>query len=235
MPIRTRRSRPRSSFVAAQAQFTPKTVETKTEREKLMFRVRVRIDPELLARARAMRCEAGCPAWPTCALDPAASTGRRDCRQARRRMSGARALGRAPRGRHAPLRRRARARRRRRSTIPAGCMVGLIGPDGVGKSTLLGPDRRRARGSRRARSRCSAATWRDARHRARDLPAHRLHAAGAGQEPLPDLSVRENVDFFGRLFGQTARERDAAHRRAARQHRAWRRSPTGRPASSRAA
>jgi HlyD family secretion protein len=35
-------------FVASQAQFTPKTVETKQERDKLMFRIRVRIDPERL-------------------------------------------------------------------------------------------------------------------------------------------------------------------------------------------
>jgi HlyD family secretion protein len=35
-------------FVASQAQFTPKTVETKAERDKLMFRIRVRIDPERL-------------------------------------------------------------------------------------------------------------------------------------------------------------------------------------------
>ncbi len=40
------------SFVAARAQFTPKDVETKSEREKLMFRVKVRIDPELLAQYR---------------------------------------------------------------------------------------------------------------------------------------------------------------------------------------
>jgi HlyD family secretion protein len=38
------------SFVAPRAQFTPKEVETRAEREKLMFRVKVRIDPELLAR-----------------------------------------------------------------------------------------------------------------------------------------------------------------------------------------
>ncbi len=44
------------SFVASQAQFTPKTVETQSEREKLMFRIRVRIDPErLLAHADAVR------------------------------------------------------------------------------------------------------------------------------------------------------------------------------------
>jgi len=36
------------SFVAANAQFTPREVETRSEREKLMFRVKVKIDPELL-------------------------------------------------------------------------------------------------------------------------------------------------------------------------------------------
>lgn len=36
------------SFVAAEAQFTPKTVETSDERDKLMYRVKVRIDPALL-------------------------------------------------------------------------------------------------------------------------------------------------------------------------------------------
>ena len=41
-------------FVASQAQFTPKTVETKAERDKLMFRIRVRIDPERLKGREAM-------------------------------------------------------------------------------------------------------------------------------------------------------------------------------------
>jgi HlyD family secretion protein len=36
------------SFVAANAQFTPREVETRSEREKLMFRVKVKIDPKLL-------------------------------------------------------------------------------------------------------------------------------------------------------------------------------------------
>ncbi len=40
----------RVSFVADVAQFTPKTVETAEERQKLMFRVRARIDPDLLRR-----------------------------------------------------------------------------------------------------------------------------------------------------------------------------------------
>ncbi|HTT75370.1 MAG TPA: efflux RND transporter periplasmic adaptor subunit [Candidatus Binataceae bacterium] len=40
----------RVSYVAAQAQFTPKSVETTIERQKLAFRVKVQIDPELLRR-----------------------------------------------------------------------------------------------------------------------------------------------------------------------------------------
>jgi HlyD family secretion protein len=48
------------SFVAPRAQFTPKEVETRTEREKLMFRVKVRIDPELLAR-HSDRVKTGLP------------------------------------------------------------------------------------------------------------------------------------------------------------------------------
>jgi HlyD family secretion protein len=48
------------SFVATQSQFTPKTVETRTERDRLMFRVRVRIDPTLL-RAHAEGVRSGLP------------------------------------------------------------------------------------------------------------------------------------------------------------------------------
>jgi HlyD family secretion protein len=59
MPIRRSRSRPRS-FIASQAQFTPKIVETQTERDKLMFRIRVRIDAERL-RGRADAVSSGLP------------------------------------------------------------------------------------------------------------------------------------------------------------------------------
>jgi HlyD family secretion protein len=48
------------TFIAAQAQFTPKAVETKTEREKLMFRVRVRVNPDVL-RAHADAVKSGVP------------------------------------------------------------------------------------------------------------------------------------------------------------------------------
>src|SRR5579872_2469753 len=44
------------SFVASQSQFTPKTVETQSERDKLMFRIRLRIDQDrLIAHADAVR------------------------------------------------------------------------------------------------------------------------------------------------------------------------------------
>lgn len=52
------------SFVASTAQFTPKTVETASERQKLMFRVKAKIDPELL-RKNMDRVKTGVPgvAW----------------------------------------------------------------------------------------------------------------------------------------------------------------------------
>ncbi|MCC6716692.1 MAG: HlyD family efflux transporter periplasmic adaptor subunit [Acetobacteraceae bacterium] len=46
------------SFVASEAQFTPKYVETKSEREKLMFRIKVKIPEEILKRY-AQRVKAG--------------------------------------------------------------------------------------------------------------------------------------------------------------------------------
>jgi HlyD family secretion protein len=59
-----------ATFIATQAQFTPKTVETKTERDKLMFRVRVKIDPERL-RARGEAVRSGLPGVAYVLLDPA--------------------------------------------------------------------------------------------------------------------------------------------------------------------
>src|ERR1035437_2046789 len=56
-------------FVAAQAQFTPKTVETKDERDVLMFRVRVRIDPEELA-THAAEGRSGLPGMAYVLTDP---------------------------------------------------------------------------------------------------------------------------------------------------------------------
>jgi len=56
-------------FIATQAQFTPKAVETKSERDKLIFRVRVRIDPERL-RAHADAVRSGLPGVAYVRFDP---------------------------------------------------------------------------------------------------------------------------------------------------------------------
>ena len=58
------------SFVSSQAQFTPKTVETESERDKLMFRIRVRIDPERL-KPHADLVRSGLPGVAYVLTDPA--------------------------------------------------------------------------------------------------------------------------------------------------------------------
>ncbi len=58
------------SFIASQAQFTPKTVETQSERDKLMFRIRVRIDPNR-SRAHAPSVRSGLPGVAYLRADPA--------------------------------------------------------------------------------------------------------------------------------------------------------------------
>ncbi len=59
------------SFVADVAQFTPKTVETESERQKLMFRVKARIDPELLRR-HITQVKTGLPGMAYVRIDPQA-------------------------------------------------------------------------------------------------------------------------------------------------------------------
>jgi ribosome-dependent ATPase len=86
-------------------------------------------------------------------------------------------------------------------TLPAGCMSGLIGPDGVGKSTLLSI----IAGVRRIQSGQVEVLGQDLRQRrARDAVVQRIAymPQGLGRNLYPSLSVRENLDFFGRLFGQ---------------------------------
>jgi HlyD family secretion protein len=60
------------SFVANVAQFTPKTVETTSEREKLVFRIKARIDPVLL-RKHVAQVKSGLPGMAYVRLDPSAA------------------------------------------------------------------------------------------------------------------------------------------------------------------
>ena len=93
-------------------------------------------------------------------------------------------------------------------SIPAGCMVGLIGPDGVGKSTLLAL----LAGSKRIQDGQVQVLDGDMAHAAhrRDVcPRIAYMPQGLGKNLYATLSVAENVDFFGRLFGHAPAERQA--------------------------
>lgn len=92
--------------------------------------------------------------------------------------------------------------------VPAGCMAGLIGPDGVGKSTLLAL----AAGVRRLQTGQLDVLDGDIRDRQhRKACNHRIAymPQGLGRNLYPTLTVAENLDFFGRLFAQPAAERRA--------------------------
>ena len=92
-------------------------------------------------------------------------------------------------------------------SFPAGKLAGLIGPDGAGKSTLLGL----IAGARRIQtgnisvlggSVGSAAHLTDMRKRVAYMPQ------GLGRNLYMELTVRENLEFFGRLFGLPPDERE---------------------------
>jgi ribosome-dependent ATPase len=92
--------------------------------------------------------------------------------------------------------------------IPARKMVGVIGPDGVGKSTLLAL----ISGVRTIQTGKVVVFDGDLKSPAH-LKSLRARVAympqGLGRNLYPTLSVFENIDFFGRLFGQSAAERRA--------------------------
>jgi ribosome-dependent ATPase len=92
--------------------------------------------------------------------------------------------------------------------VPARKMIGVIGPDGVGKSTMLAL----IAGVRRVQSGKVIVFDGDVTDRSH-LKSLRARVAympqGLGRNLYPTLSVFENIDFFGRLFGQSATERRA--------------------------
>jgi ribosome-dependent ATPase len=90
--------------------------------------------------------------------------------------------------------------------LPAGCMVGLIGPDGVGKSSLLALISG-ARQIQTGKVEVLGGNIGERRFRASVQPRIAYMPQGLGKNLYPTLSVFENVDFFGRLFGQGKSER----------------------------
>lgn len=90
--------------------------------------------------------------------------------------------------------------------LPAGCMVGLIGPDGVGKSSLLAL----LSGSRRLQAgqlQVLGGDMAEREHRNQVCPRIAYMPQGLGRNLYPTLSVEENLQFFARLFGHDAAER----------------------------
>ncbi|MFY2595336.1 ribosome-associated ATPase/putative transporter RbbA [Achromobacter xylosoxidans] len=90
--------------------------------------------------------------------------------------------------------------------IAAGRMIGLIGPDGVGKSSLLAL----IAGSRAVQEGAIEVLGGDMaskRHRDDVCPRIAYMPQGLGKNLYPTLSVEENLQFFGRLFGHGEAER----------------------------
>ncbi len=91
-------------------------------------------------------------------------------------------------------------------SLPARCMVGLIGPDGVGKSSLLALIAG-ARKLQQGHVQVLDGDMGDAGHRRAVCPRIAYMPQGLGKNLYPTLTVFENLEFFGRLFGQDAAER----------------------------
>lgn len=90
--------------------------------------------------------------------------------------------------------------------IPPGTMVALIGPDGVGKSSLLSLIAG-ARAVQHGDVEVLGGNMANATHRRSVCPRIAYMPQGLGKNLYPTLSVFENIDFFASLFGQGREER----------------------------
>ena len=205
MPCRTSPCRPRSPSSPTRRSSRPRRSKPRAERDKLMFRVRVKIDPALL-RAHPDLVRAGLPGLGYVQLDPNQAWPANAPDQAVANDRSAAALSRASIGlshrygstlaldgvsvEH-PGRPRRRPHRPRRGRQVDACWGSSPAPrrSRRGSVTVLGGD------------------MRSRRHRAQVCPRIAYMPQGLGRNIYPDLSVRENIEFFGRLFGQGSRER----------------------------
>jgi ribosome-dependent ATPase len=92
--------------------------------------------------------------------------------------------------------------------IPANKTVSLIGPDGVGKSTLFSLVSG-ARAIQQGRVAVLGGDMADPLHRKLVCPKIAYMPQGLGKNLYPTLSIEENLQFFGKLFGQGPEEREA--------------------------
>jgi ribosome-dependent ATPase len=91
--------------------------------------------------------------------------------------------------------------------ITAGRMVAMIGPDGVGKSSLFSL-LAGARVIQQGKVEVLGGDMGDRAHREAVCPRVAYMPQGLGKNLYPTLSIDENLEFFGRLFGQDAAERE---------------------------
>lgn len=89
--------------------------------------------------------------------------------------------------------------------FPAGKMLGVIGPDGVGKSTLLAL-LAGARQLQQGEVQVLGASMRSSKHRRQVCPRIAYMPQGLGKNLYPSLSVAENLQFFAQLFGHSDAE-----------------------------
>ncbi|SDW16326.1 ribosome-associated ATPase/putative transporter RbbA [Pseudomonas sp. NFACC08-1] len=85
-------------------------------------------------------------------------------------------------------------------SLPAGTRCGLIGPDGAGKSSLLGLIAG-VKKLQHGQLDVLGASIDDRRHRNTLYRRIAFMPQGLGGNLYPDLSIRENIRFFGTLFG----------------------------------
>lgn len=93
-------------------------------------------------------------------------------------------------------------------SIPAGLTVGVIGPDGVGKSTLLSLIAGE-RVMQKGQLQVLGGDMRDEKHRAAICSDIAYMPQGLGKNLYPTLSVEENLQFFAKLFGHNRAQRRA--------------------------
>jgi ABC-type multidrug transport system fused ATPase/permease subunit len=183
-PCPTNRCRPKSAFVAAKSQFTPKEVETRDERQKLVFRVKLRLtQPSAVPQAkpgmpgagyvRTHRRLAGQPAMNGLALQANGIAHRYGKQQALIDIA---------------------------FSLPAGTRCGLIGPDGAGKSSLLGLIAG-VKTLQQGQLEVLGGSIQDRRHRNSLYPRIAFMPQGLGGNLYPELSISENIRFFATLFG----------------------------------
>ncbi len=219
------------SFVSPNAQFTPKSVETRSERDKLMFRVKIQV-PEELVSGYIERIKTGVrgvgyvkvdasAVWPDSlqnlvqpANPPADNATTKPAEPATETESQMMMVS-AASSTDAPVVSVADVTHRYGKTkaldgisieFPRGLMVGIVGPDGVGKSTLMAL----IAGSKKIQQgkvTVLDGDIGDVRHRRKVCPQIAYMPQGLGKNLYLELSVYDNVDFMAQLFGLSPAER----------------------------